>query len=66
MFPEWGYPYIIHLRLGFSWNKPSSYSGSPIYGNQAMIIDVYFRLWIVMQKMSYPLGTLIMENHHIQ
>ena len=31
-----------------------------------MIIDVYFRLWIVMQKIAYPLCTLIMENHHIQ
>ena len=27
---------------------------------------VYFGLWIVMQKIAYPLGTLILKNHHIQ
>ena len=36
MFPKIGLPEIIHpnrIFMDFPWNKPSSYWGTPIYGN---------------------------------
>jgi hypothetical protein len=51
-FLKWGYPYIIHFRLGFSWifpYKPSGYWGFPIYGN--LYVDLTM-LWYVQDHVN--------------
>ena len=46
-FPKsWGYPQSSSILVGCPWNKPSSYGGSPIYGNSHVCIVLYSYVYL--------------------